>query len=210
LKFAERGFDGDLVTFNRRVVASAPMIEKRLRAVRRPRCGAILFDETDIKVRGVSKHLQETISICKSDYFQVKQMMRKVGGVRDDPPARQPSSSSYWSRPDFGGDGRSVVACMAHPKPDLAGSASLRILAPGASSFHGLAPFAAARRLESWHCRQGGWQAHYENSADRFIRWRFDRLFPLGVFLAGALAQRVAGHDAMGPIIAAFEPSSVE
>src|SRR4051812_50111707 len=50
--FLERGLEVDHSTLNRWVLAYAPLIEKRLRAFRRPPCGSIRVDETYIKVRG--------------------------------------------------------------------------------------------------------------------------------------------------------------
>jgi hypothetical protein len=50
--FLERGLEVDHSTLNRWVLAYAPLIEKRLRAFRKPHCGSIRVDETYIKVRG--------------------------------------------------------------------------------------------------------------------------------------------------------------
>ena len=44
--FLERGLEVDHSTLNRWVLAYAPLIERRLRAFRRPHCGSIRVDET--------------------------------------------------------------------------------------------------------------------------------------------------------------------
>ena len=44
--FRERGLEVDHSTLNRWVLAYAPLIEKRLRAFRKPPCGSIRVDET--------------------------------------------------------------------------------------------------------------------------------------------------------------------
>src|SRR3954470_14457284 len=50
--FLERGLEVDHSTLNRWVLAYAPLIERRLRAFRKPHCGSIRVDETYIKIRG--------------------------------------------------------------------------------------------------------------------------------------------------------------
>src|ERR671918_690468 len=50
--FLERGLEVDHSTLNRWVLAYAPLIERRLRTFRKPHCGSIRVDETDIKIRG--------------------------------------------------------------------------------------------------------------------------------------------------------------
>lgn len=47
--FLERGLEVDHSTLNRRVLAYAPLIEKRLRQFRKPHCGSTRIDETYIK-----------------------------------------------------------------------------------------------------------------------------------------------------------------
>src|SRR3712207_240150 len=49
--FLERGLEVDHSTLNRWVLAYAPLIERRLRAFRKPHCGSIRVDETYVKVR---------------------------------------------------------------------------------------------------------------------------------------------------------------
>ena len=44
--FLERGLEVDHATLNRWVLAYAPLIERRLRAFRKPHCGSIRVDET--------------------------------------------------------------------------------------------------------------------------------------------------------------------
>ena len=44
--FLERGLEVDHSTLNRWVLAYAPLIERRLRAFRKPHCGSIRIDET--------------------------------------------------------------------------------------------------------------------------------------------------------------------
>ena len=46
--FRERGLAVDHSTLNRWVLAYAPLIERRLRAFRKPHCGSVRIDETYI------------------------------------------------------------------------------------------------------------------------------------------------------------------
>ena len=59
--FRERGLAVDHSTLNRWVLAYAPLIERRLRAFRRPHCGSVRIDETYIKVRGQWRYLYRAI-----------------------------------------------------------------------------------------------------------------------------------------------------
>ena len=51
----------DHSTLNRWVLAYAPLIERRLRAFRKPHCGSICIDETYIKIRGQWRYLYRAI-----------------------------------------------------------------------------------------------------------------------------------------------------
>ena len=131
--FEERGFDVDHSTINRRVLAYAPEIEKRLRQFRRLHCGSIRVDETYVKVRGasvypkaisdraqegltpgdvqhrVSKHLQQGI---ESDHFHVKKNMPKVGGFRTFATAKRTIAgfeAMLWLKKGFGFAGEWTV-----------------------------------------------------------------------------------------------------
>src|SRR3954466_13996167 len=55
--FLERGLVGDHSTLNRWVLAYAPLIEKRLRAFRKHRCGSIRVDERYINSGGLWRYL---------------------------------------------------------------------------------------------------------------------------------------------------------
>jgi hypothetical protein len=57
----ERGLEVDHSTINRWVLAYAPLIERRLRAFRKPHCGSVRIDETDIKIRGQWRYLYRAI-----------------------------------------------------------------------------------------------------------------------------------------------------
>ena len=59
--FLERGLEVDHATLNRWVLAYAPLIERRLRAFRKPHCGSVRIDETYIKVRGQWRYLYGAI-----------------------------------------------------------------------------------------------------------------------------------------------------
>src|SRR3954452_19896512 len=59
--FLERGLEVDQSTLNRWVLAYVPLIERRLRAFRKPHCGSIRVDETYIKVRGQWRYLYRAI-----------------------------------------------------------------------------------------------------------------------------------------------------
>ena len=51
----------DHATLNRWVLAYAPLIEKRVRQFRKPHCGSVRIDETDIKIRGQGRSLDRAI-----------------------------------------------------------------------------------------------------------------------------------------------------
>src|SRR4051795_6413333 len=59
--FLERGLPVDHATVNRWVLAYAPLIERRLRAFRKPHCGSIRIDETYVKVRAQGRYLYRAI-----------------------------------------------------------------------------------------------------------------------------------------------------
>src|SRR5829696_4409672 len=59
--FLERGLEVDHSTLNRWLLAYAPLIEKRLRAFRKPHCGSVRIDETYIKIRGQWRYLYRAI-----------------------------------------------------------------------------------------------------------------------------------------------------
>ena len=60
-RFLERGLEVDHSTLNRWVLAYAPLIEKRLRAFRKPHCGSVRIDETYLKVQGEWRSLYRAI-----------------------------------------------------------------------------------------------------------------------------------------------------
>ena len=51
----------DHSTLNRWLLAYAPIIERRLRAFRKPHCGSVRIDETYIKIRGQWRYLYRAI-----------------------------------------------------------------------------------------------------------------------------------------------------
>jgi transposase-like protein len=59
--FRERGLTVDHSTLNRRVLAHAPLIERRLRSFRKPHCGSLRIDQTYIKIRGQWRYLYRAI-----------------------------------------------------------------------------------------------------------------------------------------------------
>ena len=91
--FLERGLEVDHSTLNRWVLAYAPLIEKRLRAFRKPHCGSIRVDETYIKVRGQWRYLYRAIDkhgtpvdfllTAKRDLEAAKRFFRKA--LQDQP-----------------------------------------------------------------------------------------------------------------------------
>ena len=91
--FLERGLEVDHSTLNRWVLAYAPLIEKRLRAFRKPHCGSIRVDETYIKVRGQWRYLYRAIDkhgtpvdfllTAKRDLEAAKRFFRKA--LKDQP-----------------------------------------------------------------------------------------------------------------------------
>ena len=86
--FLERGLEVDHSTLNRWVLAYAPLIEKRLRAFRKPHCGSVRIDETYIKVRGQWRYLYRAIDkhgnpvdfllTAKRDLDAAKRFFRKA------------------------------------------------------------------------------------------------------------------------------------
>src|ERR671928_1422437 len=89
----ERGLEVDHATLNRWVLAYAPLIEKRLRAFRKPPCGSIRVDETYIKIRGQWRYLYRAIDkhgtpvdfllTAKRDLAAAKRFFRKM--LKDEP-----------------------------------------------------------------------------------------------------------------------------
>src|SRR4051812_16719767 len=59
--FLERGFEVDHSTLNRWVLTYAPLIERQLRAFRKPHCGSVRIDETYVKIRGQWRYLYRAI-----------------------------------------------------------------------------------------------------------------------------------------------------
>src|SRR4051794_3222779 len=91
--FLERGLEVDHSTLNRWVLAYAPLIERRLRAFRKPHCGSIRVDETCIKIRGQWRYLYRAIDkhgnpvdfllTAKRDLDAAKRFFRKA--LQDEP-----------------------------------------------------------------------------------------------------------------------------
>ena len=91
--FRERGLAVDHSTLNRWVLAYAPLIERRLRAFRKPHCGSIRIDETYIKIRGQWRYLYRAIDkhgtpvdfllTAKRDLDAAKRFFRKM--LEDEP-----------------------------------------------------------------------------------------------------------------------------
>src|SRR5829696_1988516 len=86
--FLERGLEVDHSTLNRWVLAYAPLIERRLRAFRKPHCGSVRIDETYVKVRGQWRYLDRAIDkhgtpvdfllTAKRDLDAAKRFFRKM------------------------------------------------------------------------------------------------------------------------------------
>ncbi len=84
----ERGLEVDHSTVNRWVLAYAPMIERRLRAFRKPHCGSVRIDETYIRNRGQWRYLYRSIDkhgepvdfllTAKRDLNAAKRFFRKM------------------------------------------------------------------------------------------------------------------------------------
>src|SRR3954466_1718711 len=91
--FLERGLEVDHSPLNRWVLAYAPLIERRLRAFRKPHCGSIRVDETYIKIRGQWRYLYRAIDkhgtsvdfllTAKRDLDAAKRFFRKM--LKDQP-----------------------------------------------------------------------------------------------------------------------------
>src|SRR4051794_6369175 len=86
--FLERGVEVDHSTLNRRVLAYAPLIEKRLRQFRQPHCGSVRIDETYVRIRGQWRYLYRAIDkhgapvdfllSAKRDLDAAKRFFRKM------------------------------------------------------------------------------------------------------------------------------------
>src|SRR4051794_34679917 len=86
--FLERGLAVDHATVNRWVLAYAPLLERRLRAFRKPHCGSIRIDETYIKIRGQWRYLYRAVDkhgtpvdfllSAKRDLNAAKRFFRKM------------------------------------------------------------------------------------------------------------------------------------
>jgi transposase, IS6 family len=86
--FRERGLAVDHSTLNRWVLAYAPLIERRLRAFRKPHCRSVRIDETYIKIRGQWRYLYRAIDkhgtsvdfllTAKRDLKAAKRFFRKM------------------------------------------------------------------------------------------------------------------------------------
>ena len=84
----ERSFEVDHSTINRWVLAYAPIIERRLRQFRRPRCGSVRIDETYVKIRGKWRYLYLAIDkhgnpvdfllTAERDFDAAKRFFRKM------------------------------------------------------------------------------------------------------------------------------------
>src|SRR5689334_12426992 len=115
--FRERGLPVDHATVNRWVLAYAPLIERRLRAFRKPHCGSIRIDETYIKIRGQWRYLYRAIDkhgtpvdfllTAKRDLDAAKRLLPQdaagsaLARARPDRYRRsRPLSASYRSRPE--------------------------------------------------------------------------------------------------------------
>src|SRR5690349_10765275 len=91
--FLERGLAVDHSTLKRWVLAYAPLIERRLRSLRKPHCGSIRIDETYIKTRGQWRYLYRAIDkrgtsvdfllTAKRDLAAAKLFFRKM--LQDQP-----------------------------------------------------------------------------------------------------------------------------
>ena len=97
----------DHSTLNRWVLAYAPLIEKRLRAFRKPPCGSIRVDETSYEERCVKPVL---LSAGRHRSFPC--VLASVGAEVELRAARVPSPTSYPAGrcprhdPIFGSEGR--------------------------------------------------------------------------------------------------------
>jgi transposase, IS6 family len=86
--FLERGLEVDHSTLNRWVLAYAPLIERRLRAFRKPHCGSVRIDETYIRIHGQWRYLYRAIDkhgtpvdfllTAKRDLDAAKRFFRKM------------------------------------------------------------------------------------------------------------------------------------
>src|ERR671913_897224 len=91
--FRERGLEVDPSPLNRWVLAYAPLIERRLRAFRKPHCGSVRIDETYIKIRGQWRYLYRAIDkhgtpvdfllTATRDFDAAKRFFRKM--LQDQP-----------------------------------------------------------------------------------------------------------------------------
>jgi len=88
--FRERGLAVDHATLNRWVLAYAPLIEKRLRAFRKPHCGSIRVDETSYEDRCV-----KPVLLSAGRHRSFPYVLASVGAEVELRAARVPSPTSY-------------------------------------------------------------------------------------------------------------------
>src|SRR4051794_25930832 len=152
--FLERGLEVDHSTLNRWVLAYAPLIERRLRAFRKPHCGSIRIDETYIKIRGQWHYLYRAIDkrgipvdfllTAKRDLDAAKRFFRKM--LRD-----QPLLAPNRIGTDGAGPYPPAITAARKEGAPAARTPALRQQAPAAEdrerSFPGQAADAADRRL---------------------------------------------------------------
>ena len=152
--FLERGLEVDHSTLNRWVLAYAPLIEKRLRAFRKPHCGSVRVDETYIKVRGQWRYLYRAIDkhgtpvdfllTAKRDLEAAKRFFRKM--LKD-----QPLLSPDRIGTDGAGAYPPAIAASPERRPAGAHAGPLRHQAPAAGDrerpLPGEAAHAAGGRL---------------------------------------------------------------
>ena len=126
------------------MLAYAPLIERRLRAFRKPHCGSIRVDETYIKIRGQWRYLYRAIDkhgtsvdfllTAKRDLDAAKRFFRKIcrtnhcspptgystdGAAPTHPPSPQPRKTGCTSLTI--NDNRNWIRCHRHDAYQLAG-----------------------------------------------------------------------------------------
>src|SRR5215218_4607285 len=133
--FLERGLEVDHSTLNRWVLAYAPLIERRLRAFRKPHCGSIRVDETYVKVRGQWRYLYRAIDkhgnpvdfllTARRDLGAAKRFFRKM---LEDQPLLAPDRIGT----DAAGPYPPTIAATREGRPSRTSAAPLRHQAPAA------------------------------------------------------------------------------
>ena len=118
----------DQSTQNGWVLAYAPLIEKRLRQVRKPHCGSVRIDETHIKVRGEWRYLYRAIEkhgnpvdfllSANRDLYAAKRFFRKMLSAEPLFAPNRVGTDGAGNYPSANAESRKEGACRERSRPE--------------------------------------------------------------------------------------------